>query len=168
MAKITPKGKTVTGTKKKDKIVHTGKGAWKTTLTVNAGAGNDLINFKKSKYKNKIYGEAGKDTIYGGKKNDKIYGGKGNDTITGGNGNYTIYGEQGRDTIDVGNGKNLVSDMILKNIAYKDSNELFNNIGFEPRANVEKLLEQIDENSLDIKYQEDVKRLKLGLRKGHK
>lgn len=68
----------------------------------------------------------------------------------------------------VGNGKNLVSDMILKNIAYKDSNELFNNIGFEPRANVEKLLEQIDENSLDIKYQEDVKRLKLGLRKGHK
>ena len=28
----------------------------------------------------------------------------------------------------VGNGKNLVSDMILKNIAYKDSNELFNNI----------------------------------------
>ena len=101
MAKILPKGKKVTGTKKKDKIVHTGKAVWKTALTVNAGAGNDLINFKKSKYKNKIYGEAGNDTIYGGKKNDKIYGGKGNDKIYTGKGTNTVYLNKGdgKDTL---------------------------------------------------------------------
>jgi len=70
--------------------------------------------------------------------------------------------------LSVGNGRNLVSDMVMKNLMYKDSNELFTNIGFEPRVNVEKLLEQIDENTIDKQYQEDVKRLKLGLKKGRK
>ena len=44
-------------------------------VTINSGAGNDVINFKKSKYKNKLYGQNGNDTIYGGTKNDLIDGG---------------------------------------------------------------------------------------------
>ena len=58
----------VTGTKKKDKITWLSSKDWKRVLTVNAGAGNDVINFKKSKYKNKLNGDAGDDTIYGGTK----------------------------------------------------------------------------------------------------
>ena len=105
MAKITPKGKNVTGTKKKDKITWVSKKPWKKALIVKAGAGNDVINFKKSKYKNTIYGEAGKDTIYGGKKNDKIYGGKGNDKIYTGKGKNTLYFSKGDGTDTILNGK---------------------------------------------------------------
>ena len=61
MAKIAPKGKKVTGTNKKDKITWTSSKLWKKNLTVKAGGGNDIINFKKSKYKNTIYGDAGND-----------------------------------------------------------------------------------------------------------
>ena len=70
--------------------------------------------------------------------------------------------------LSVGNGRNLVEDLITKSLTYKDSNELFKNIGFEPRANIEKLLHEIDESTLDSEYQDDVKKLKLGLRKGRK
>ncbi len=81
---ITPTKKgVVTGTKKKDKITWNSpkNKLWKKNLTVNAGAGNDVINFKTSTYKNKLSGGDGKDKIWGGKKNDVITGGKGNDTI---------------------------------------------------------------------------------------
>ena len=109
MAKVKIKGKKVTGTKKKDKIVSTGKGVWKKALTVNAGAGNDLINFKKSKAnKNKLYGQAGNDIIYGGKKVDYIYGGDGNDKLYGYNGNDVIYAGNGNDFIDGGNGNDKI------------------------------------------------------------
>ena len=106
MAKIAPKGKKVTGTSKKDKITWTSSKLWKKNLTVKAGGGNDIINFKKSKYKNTIYGEAGNDKIYGGTGNDKIYGGKGKDTINAGTGNNTIYFNKGdgKDTILNGGG----------------------------------------------------------------
>jgi hypothetical protein len=106
MAKIAPKGKKVTGTKKKDKITWVSQKPWKTNLTVKAGAGNDVINFKKSKYKNKLYGEAGNDKIYGGKGNDKIWGGKGKDIINAGKGTNTIYHSKGdgNDTIVKGGG----------------------------------------------------------------
>ena len=106
MVKIAPKGKKVTGSSKKDKITWVSKKAWKKNLTVKAGGGNDIINFKKSKYKNTIYGEAGNDKIYGGTGNDKIYGGKGKDTINAGKGNNTIYFNKGdgTDTILNGNG----------------------------------------------------------------
>ena len=105
MTVITPKGKKVTGTKKKDKITWVSKKPWKKALTVKAGAGNDVINFKKSKYNNTIYGEAGKDTIYGGTKNDKIYGGKGNDKINAGKGKNTLYFSKGDGTDTILNGK---------------------------------------------------------------
>lgn len=70
----------ITGTKKNDKI--TWASSWKKKLTVNAGNGNDIINFAKSKYNNKLNGGKGNDVIYGGKGNDIINGGAGNDKIT--------------------------------------------------------------------------------------
>ncbi len=108
MAKIAPKGKKVNGTKKKDKITWVSSKLWKKNLTVKAGAGNDVINFKKSKYKNTIYGEAGNDKIYGGKGADKIYGGKGNDYIDGGAGNDKIYGNYGKNTLKGGAGNDYI------------------------------------------------------------
>ena len=106
MASVKIKGKNVTGTKKKDKITWLSKSAWKKALTVKAGAGNDVINFKKSKYNNTIYGEAGNDKIYGGKGNDKIFGGKNNDTINAGKGKNSIYFSKGdgTDTVVKGGG----------------------------------------------------------------
>ena len=104
MAKVTIKGKKVKGTNKKDKITWQNKKAWQKALTVNAGAGNDIINFTKSKYNNIFYGEAGNDKITGGTGNDKIYGGKGKDTINAGKGNNTIYFNKGDGTDTILNG----------------------------------------------------------------
>ena len=105
---IKPKGKKVTGTKKKDKITWANTKPWKQALTVKAGAGNDVINFKKSNYKNTLYGDAGNDKILGGKKVDKIFGGKGNDKLYGYNGNDVIKGGAGNDYIDGGNGNDKI------------------------------------------------------------
>ena len=92
MAKVKIKGKNVTGTAGNDKITWLSKSAWKKALTVKADAGNDIINFKKSKYSNKLYGGKGDDTITSGKKNDFIYFNKydGNDTILNGGGVDTL------------------------------------------------------------------------------
>ena len=146
MAKIAPKGKKVTGTKKKDKITWTSSKPWKKNLTVKAGKGNDVINFKKSKYKNTLYGDAGNDKIYGGKKNDKIYGGTGNDKlygyngndvikagsgndyIAGGAGNDKIYGNSGKDTLKGGAGNDSIYGGSGNDVIYGDLG--FNNIYF--------------------------------------
>ena len=98
------KGKKLVGTKKKDKIKWASYPILKRNLTVKAGKGNDVIDFRKSKYKNKLYGEAGKDNIKGGKKNDKIYGGSGNDKLYGYAGNDIIKGSTGNDLIKGGTG----------------------------------------------------------------
>ncbi len=114
---IKPNGSKVTGTKKKDKITWISSSAWKKALTVNAGNGNDVINFKKSKYKNKLNGQNGNDTVYGGTKNDtihgnagkdKLYGYSGNDKIYGDSSNDTIYGGKGNDYIDGGSGNDKI------------------------------------------------------------
>ena len=119
MAKIAPKGKKVLGTKKKDKITWVSTKPWKKNLTVKAGSGNDVINFKKSKYKNTIYGEAGADKIYGGKGADKIYGGKGNDTIQAGKGSNTLYFSKGdgTDTVLKGGGTDTLVFKTEKSLA---------------------------------------------------
>lgn len=108
MAKITPKGKKVKGTKKKDTITWKNSSAKYKTISVFANNGNDVINFKKSKYKNKLYGQNGNDVIYGGKNNDLIDGGKGNDKLYGYNGNDTIKGGKGNDVINAGEGTNTI------------------------------------------------------------
>ena len=108
MAKIAPKGKKVTGTKKNDKITWVSQKPWKKNLTVKAGSGNDVVNFKKSKYKNTIYGDKGNDKILGGKSVDKIYGGAGNDKLYGYNGNDIIKAGSGTDYIDGGAGNDKI------------------------------------------------------------
>ena len=104
MAKIAPKGKKVTGTKKKDKITWQSTKPWKKALTVKGLAGNDVINFKKSSFKNKLYGGKGNDKIYGGKKVDTIHGEDGNDLLYGYNGNDILYGDAGNDKLYGGKG----------------------------------------------------------------
>lgn len=117
MAKIKPKGKLVVGTKKNDKITWLSTKDWKRALIVHGGNGNDVINFRKSKYRNNLNGQNGNDTIYGGTNsdtisggngNDKLYGYNGNDQIYGGNGNDYIYGENGNDYIESGNGNDVI------------------------------------------------------------
>ena len=99
----------VTGTKKKDTITWQDSSLWRKALTVNAGDGDDIINFKKSKYKNnKLNGGNGKDTIYGGTNNDIIHGNNDNDTLYGYNGDDKIYGDKGNDTLKGGSGNDTL------------------------------------------------------------
>ena len=65
-------------------------------LTLNGGAGNDLIT--GTDYNDKLNGGTGNDELNGGKGNDTLKGGIGDDTITGGKGNDKIYGENGNNT----------------------------------------------------------------------
>ncbi len=101
--------------------------SWKKTITVKGGKGNDSVKFKSSKYKNKLYGDAGNDTIYGGSNidtvnggsgndllygnggNDVIHGNSGNDKINGGAGNDKLYGDTGKDTINGNSGNDYIS-----------------------------------------------------------
>ena len=104
----------VTGTKGKDSIKWNNPKSklWKKNLTVNAGAGNDIINFASSTYKNKLNGGDGKDKIYGGKNNDVITGGKHNDTIyTGAGSNIVKINKGDGNDIIVNQGKKLVIQM---------------------------------------------------------
>ena len=60
---FTLKGKKLVGSKLKDKIKWANYPVFQRALTVKGGSGNDVINFKKSKYKNKLYGNNGNDKI---------------------------------------------------------------------------------------------------------
>ena len=92
------------GTKKNDKITWANSKDWKKAITVNAGNGNDVINFKKSKYKNnKLNGGNGNDIIYGGTNIDIIHGNNNNDKLYGYNGADKLYGDAGNDSIWGGN-----------------------------------------------------------------
>ena len=129
----------VQGTKKNDKIVWQNSKEWKKALTVNALAGNDTIDFKKSKWNNKLNGGDGNDTIWGGSGNDiikgdngndKLYGNAGNDQIWGGNhndyieggaGNDKLYGDAGVDTIKAGAGNDYVDGGAGNDIIYGEA-----------------------------------------------
>ncbi len=84
--------------------------------TVNGGAGNDYIS--TSGNGNRLYGEEGNDTIWGGSGketldggigNDYLYGGNGNDSLNGSYGNDTLYGAGGNDTLRGGYGNDYMS-----------------------------------------------------------
>ncbi|MBO7672347.1 hypothetical protein J6S88_02945 [bacterium] len=98
----------ITGTAQADRITWTSARDWMRALTVNAGKGNDIIDFRKSRYSNKLNGQDGNDKIYGGSNVDIINGGNGNDKLFGYNGNDRIYGGKGNDTINAGKGTNLI------------------------------------------------------------
>lgn len=85
------------------------------TVTIYAGAGNDLVygsNIKDTIYggsgNDTIYGLIGDDVIYGESGNDLIYGGVGKDKIYGDSGNDTIYGQEGVDTIYGNSGNDII------------------------------------------------------------
>ena len=99
----------VTGTNTADKITWLSSKDWAKALTVNAKSGNDKIDFRKSKYKNnKLNGDAGNDTIWGGTNIDSINGGAGNDQLFGYNGNDIIYAGAGSDIVKGGNGNDKI------------------------------------------------------------
>ena len=120
--KFTPKKKKITGTKKNDKITWVNKSGWKSALTVNAGNGNDVINFKKSKYKNnKLNGGNGNDAVYGGTNIDIIHGNAGKDKLYGYNGNDKIYGDAGNDSIWGGKGNDYIDGGADKDKLYGEA-----------------------------------------------
>ena len=100
----------ITGTKNNDKITWTNSGLWKKPLTVNASDGSDVVNFKKSTYKNnKLNGGKGNDKIYGGSNIDIIHGNENNDKLYGYNGNDKLYGDDGNDTLDGGANNDILT-----------------------------------------------------------
>ena len=122
MATIKPNKKgVVTGTKKADKITWISSKDWKKALTINAGAGNDKIDFKKSKYKNKLNGQVGNDTIWGGTTVDIINGGAGNDKIYGYNGNDSLFAGTGIDIVYGGNGNDKIMGQSGTNTLYGEA-----------------------------------------------
>jgi Ca2+-binding RTX toxin-like protein len=96
------------------------------TLTVNSGAGSDIIIGSLIGTNNLFYyGEAGNDEIYGGNNNDYISGGTGNDLLNGGSGDDTIDPGTGVDIIDGGADYDILelnnaSDNAATNITYTD------------------------------------------------
>jgi Ca2+-binding RTX toxin-like protein len=98
----------VKGTKKKDNIEWEKKFSAGTSIDVNSGAGDDIINYRESKRNTKLFGGTGNDTVNGGKGNDYISGGKGNDKLYGNDGNDTILGGRGNDTIKGGKGDDII------------------------------------------------------------
>ena len=111
----------ITGTKKADKITWLSSKDWKKLLTVNANAGNDKIDFRKSKYKNRLNGAAGNDTIWGGATIDTINGGAGNDQLLGYNGDDIILAGAGNDIVKGGNGNDKISGQSGTNKLYGEA-----------------------------------------------
>lgn len=105
-----------------------------TSITVNAGAGDDFITvgddigvpivvngeegndviiggditINGGPGDDHIYGSSGDDILNGGPGDDRIYGLEGNDVIDGGDGNDTIFAGQGNDTINGGLGNDVI------------------------------------------------------------
>jgi Ca2+-binding RTX toxin-like protein len=89
-------------------------------ITVNGGAGNDLLNGTGSKIgrvrlqldggdgNDTVRGTLGDDTIFGGAGNDNLKGSDGNDTISAQDGDDFVDGEAGNDSVDGGNGTDSV------------------------------------------------------------
>jgi hypothetical protein len=74
--------------------------------TIDAGAGNDMVNLLGSVDAD-IFGGLGDDILIGSPAADNIFGGPGNDTLIGAGGNDFLYGEEGNDRfgdLALGNG----------------------------------------------------------------
>ncbi len=82
-------------------------------FSVDAGAGNDLIDGSALTIAATLLGGSGNDTLLGGAGNDnldggtgddKLHGGAGSDTLTGGDGNDALFGDAGNDLMNGGAG----------------------------------------------------------------
>jgi Ca2+-binding RTX toxin-like protein len=85
----------------------------KTTLTINAGAGQDTISLNNPSTPTgltgiTINGGNGNDTINGGDGNDVLSGGRGDDNINTGQGDDVVFGGQGNDRIGGMAGRDVV------------------------------------------------------------
>lgn len=87
-------------------------------LTINGGAGDDVVNFTASSGDYSVNGGDGDDNItlaggddvaLGGDGDDEFALGAGDDTILGGDGDDTVYGSAGNDEITSGNGDDVFS-----------------------------------------------------------
>lgn len=78
------------------------------TITINGGAGNDLINVNGIRTAVSIAGGAGLDTLFGGDGNDTLMGNGGNDLIFGGAGSDVLRGGVGDDSLLGGAGDDLI------------------------------------------------------------
>lgn len=83
-------------------------------ITINAGAGDDVITINtdaatgKVKYKAVIDTGDGNDTVTGGLEKDTVYGDGGDDSISGGAGNNVLYGDDGNDVVIGGSGNSFL------------------------------------------------------------
>lgn len=69
---------------------------------IDAGAGNDIVDFTHEDY---AYGDV---IMNGGDGNDYLWASSGNDTLDGGNDNDNLYGGVGNDTLYGGNGDDVI------------------------------------------------------------
>ncbi|MBM79804.1 MAG: hypothetical protein CMJ78_04335, partial [Planctomycetaceae bacterium] len=75
------------------------------TITVIAGAGNDMVDASAATLDMRLFGNSGDDTLMGGSGNDRSLGGSGNDLLIGGDGNDVLNGQGGQaDTMNGGLG----------------------------------------------------------------
>ncbi len=78
--------------------------------TIDAGAGNDMVNLTGSVDAD-IFGGLGDDILIGSPAADNIFGGPGNDTLIGAGGADSLYGEEGNDRFgDAGTGNAVADD----------------------------------------------------------
>lgn len=107
ISKVSKRNKSISGTKRIDKL--TGK-----------GGGDKILGKQNNDY---IYGEGGNDKLSGGTGNDvlnggdgkdKLLGGKGDDVIYGGNGSDKLTGNSGDDLFILSEGKDVIKDFNIK------------------------------------------------------
>lgn len=81
-----------------------------TSITINAGDGNDTVDFTSlSAISVTVEAGAGNDVVRGGGGDDHLHGGLGNDTLQGNGGNDTIDGGSGHDVIGGGAGDDILA-----------------------------------------------------------
>ena len=86
-----------------------------THITVDAGAGNDLVTLVNVNVSSDLYGGRGDDRLIGGNAADRIWGEDGWDTLFGGAGDDMLDGGPGRNTLFGGSGRDT-----LKGIRHLD------------------------------------------------
>jgi VCBS repeat-containing protein len=96
-------------------------------VTIDGGAGNDVIDASTVAFSvtliggtgnDVLKGGAGNDILYGGAGNDTLYGGDGNDYLSGDDGNDSLYGQNGNDVLLCGLGNDLLDGGLGTNYIY--------------------------------------------------
>src|SRR5688572_13471454 len=75
-----------------------------TSISVNAGGGDDTVTFGDVAIAGTVDGGGGKDSLSGGAGGDVLNGGSGKDVLVGNAGNDTLNGGNGKDNLSGGDG----------------------------------------------------------------